>query len=249
MSFKTFILPVIIIFTIYFAVLLLSSIFLLFHTNREFPRKFIHCFVGVVSIVHYFIFQNIYQSLTVGILGLISIIIFRFIKPDFYLFQASRKTLGDIFFIIGIGIPLLLSRSDLYIGISALLVLSISDPLACLLRSRRINRFSIIFNKTVRGSAMFFISCFTILILVYMQSGDIYNMILPLLIISLITTLGEFLSTKGFDNITIPFCIFSLLYILKTSNRYFYLISFILLILLTIIPAVKYSRLREKYVR
>ncbi|MEO6638681.1 MAG: phosphatidate cytidylyltransferase, partial [Ginsengibacter sp.] len=93
------------------------------------------------------------------------------------------------------------------------LTMALCDPIAALVgRHWPRGRFQINNgNKTVTGSLAFFI-CSVILTIAsyYFFSKEIFNPVnvfLTAFVIAICATVTEALSTKGFDNITIPICV------------------------------------------
>jgi dolichol kinase len=85
-----------------------------------------------------------------------------------------------------------------------ILVLSISDPIAALV-GKKLNFIPLrVFGsiKTIGGSLGFFVSCFAILGIANLSYDDFT--LWSIFAMTLAATLAEFLSIKGWDNLTIP---------------------------------------------
>lgn len=106
----------------------------------------------------------------------------------------KRKTYGEILLPIGILTAFLISGGQTTVYLVSVLILSISDPIAGLVRSSKLlNR-----NKLV-GPITFFVSS-----LVIMSVFFKFQHLLLLLTITFIVTIVENISGYGIDNFTIP---------------------------------------------
>jgi dolichol kinase len=132
--------------------------------------------------------------------------------------SVERKTYGAFLLPVSIGIAYYVSvwQHDNLFFILPILVLAISDPLACYFGTAYKSKV-LILNKTVIGTVFFFFStliiCSTVLLY---QSADFKSLGIALCI-SVIVSGTELISPNGSDNLTIPLStIFSLLLFDKT---------------------------------
>jgi dolichol kinase len=187
----------------------------------EFSRMFSHISAGVISLFLLDLFSSPWYVLVLCIQSAAFLYI---AGKKGYLtshHNVRRKTRGSSLFFAGILIAYLISftEGDKAYFILPILVLTISDPLAALsgltLRSGNGTR---IFDgdgsyKTWIGSITFFVSSFLILFwgLPYFFEYDAVHRLLFSISISLAAAITEALSSKGFDNLTIPATIIVLL--------------------------------------
>jgi dolichol kinase len=182
-------------------------------TLAELARKIIHLLAILISISHFFVFSSPWQSYITGMVFFIFLIVIRFVKPGFFLFRIKRKSLGDLFLLLGLGVPLLFGRQEVGISITAMLVMGISDSLGALVGQRG-KRIIIAYNqKTMGGITAFFVSA---LLLLFTGSGVCAGTFSPALLLivvltALVVTLVEAVSTSGIDNLLIPLAVFILL--------------------------------------
>ena len=115
----------------------------------------------------------------------------------------ERKTYGEVLYPIGILFALLISNGDPRIMVPSILVLTIADPAAELV-GRRYSKS----RKTIMGSLAFFLCTLCILLttLIVTQQFSGINL-LSILVITFLATLGEWVSSYGTDNVTIPLII------------------------------------------
>jgi dolichol kinase len=137
--------------------------------------------------------------------------------------SVERKTSGSFLLPISISILFILSKvgeNDLYF-VLPILILGISDPLAGMMgnfSNKKIVFMKKEFDKTYLGSLVFFLSSFIIVIIVLSYySYEVINLILISILISILATLTEFLSSKGFDNLFVPHVVLLILYIVERS--------------------------------
>lgn len=97
-----------------------------------------------------------------------------------------------------------------------ILILAICDPVAALC-GKRWPRGRYKFNgsnKTLMGSAMFFLSAFILIITLSLMGHTMTRVISRGFVIALVSTISEAVSGKGYDNITIPISVLSSLIII-----------------------------------
>jgi len=136
--------------------------------------------------------------------------------------EVERKTLGSVLFPISVTILFISSKenaNNLYY-ILPVLILSLSDPIASIIGIKYNKTSEIVFlkhkfNKTYIGSFAFFLSALVISIVVLsFYSFAITHIILISAIIAFVATIVELLSSKGFDNLTVPLFVLLILYLL-----------------------------------
>jgi dolichol kinase len=96
------------------------------------------------------------------------------------------------------------------------LILAISDPIAALMgKTWPIGKFNIgNIHKTLIGSASFFISATLLTFFTFTPTlaTTLIQAVLVSAIIAVIATVVEAISTKGYDNLTIPLAVLAALY-------------------------------------
>lgn len=181
--------------------------------SGELARKTIHLLAILITISHFFVFSSPWQSYITGTIFFIFLIVMRFVKPGFFLFRIKRKTLGDLFLLLGLGIPVLFGRQEVGISITAMLVMGISDSLAAI-AGQRGKRILILYNqKTLGGIITFFVSALIILCggAAFSTGGFSPALLLIAGLTAIVVTLVEAVSSWGLDNLFIPLVVFILL--------------------------------------
>lgn len=175
--------------------------------HGENARKMIHISVGTfVAFWPYFMNWRQIQLLSLALLVVV------LVSRQKQLFHAvhgvSRRTWGEVFFPIGIGLSALLAPAPI-IFTAAILHLSLADGLAAvvgvrfgMLRKYKVGRYI----KTVLGTLTFlFISSGIILGTLIFSSGHVDWPLWPLLVwLPLAATLTENLAVGGLDNLAVP---------------------------------------------
>lgn len=159
--------------------------------NKELSRKTIHILAGLFGAG-----MGIYFNSTIFILLIFAfniLIIVSYYKSFFTsIHKVKRRTYGEILFPLGILSAYLISNGNIPIYVASVLILTISDPLAGLLGN-------IVKKKSYIGSFAFFITTLIIIFTIFGLSG-----LFQIIIISLIITQVEKISSYGTDNLTIP---------------------------------------------
>ena len=181
--------------------------------KAEITRKLVHLGSGVLSLSFHFHFGELWPVLFLcgsffGILLLSQ-------KTNLLksINAVSRKTYGATLFPITVAVCFIIQliTGQLTSYFLALLVLSISDPLAALVGKRYpIGIYSIGgHQKTLLGSLAFFLSAYAISSLVLVCIGTEYTLgfIGSCLVFAAVSTILEAISKNGLDNLTIPLSI------------------------------------------
>ena len=210
--------------------ILTELIYLKFKLPAELTRKFLHFFIGVICAVYMDNFQSHFPVL---ILSLLFYAILWFGKKFRFMqciHNVKRKSYGGVIYPLSIYVIFLLNNLGGYPYFPfkiAILVLSISDPLATfggviipenLQGKIRLNAIVQSKTKTVLGSLLFFISA---LIIVFwsLNAETVFSLTTSLLfalLISVISTVAEYVSKNGWDNFFVPFMVWILLILLGT---------------------------------
>jgi phosphatidate cytidylyltransferase len=206
-------------YTIIFMAILLFGELLqsVFKLRTEYSRIFSHIMVGLVSLpmLNLFTLHGYIVFLCLQSAGFI------FITKKMGLLSShhnvERNTNGSSFFFLGILAAYIISeiKGESSFFILSIAVLSISDPLAALIGLKfKSGQWPILFSelkssKTYIGTFGFFISTFFILIagISFFYTIPTWQIITISLVISVLTSLAELVSSKGTDNIMIPFMV------------------------------------------
>lgn len=173
----------------------------------ESARKFVHISVG--TFVAFWPYFMTWRQIQLMSLAFLVVVILSMQKHLFHaVHSVNRRTWGELFFPIGIGISALIMPSPI-IFTAAILHLSLADGLAAvigkkfgLLHQYRIHRYS----KTLAGTLMFFLTSLIIVSTTVVLSGNSISWpLLPLIIwLPVAATIVENISPAGTDNVFVP---------------------------------------------
>jgi dolichol kinase len=192
--------------------------------KSEYTRKFAHVFATLSSLSFVLIFQSHWYVLFLGLTFFFILYIGKKNNKFKSIDSVERKTGGS--YLLPIAIYIMFYISDIFdttlYFILPILILGISDPLAGIFgthfkqKTRNIKIGKYLFNKTIIGSTAFFISTFLLtLITLYFFGFSIQNILILAILISLIDTFVEIISSKGIDNITVPLITFLTLFLYR----------------------------------
>lgn len=184
-------------------------IYHVFKAPVEISRKFVHLGTGIITLSFPLVLNTHWSVLTLTL----SFILLLSISIQLGWFKSinaiDRVSKGSVLYPIIIYITFLFYRKfdDLLFFYLPILILAISDPMAALFGKRwpygkyRIFREK----KTIVGSSAFFISSFIICLAFAapLREGWIEALVIPL-IVSLVATITEAASQRGWDNFFIP---------------------------------------------
>lgn len=173
--------------------------------DAEYTRKIAHTASTLISLLIPIFFPSLPYVIMLGII----LALLLYVTQHKHLFNSihsvKRNTVGVWLLPISIGCTYYISRilQDNIFYILPIIILSISDSLACL--SAKCKKSKIILSeKTIIGSAVFFISTFLICIFILFFKYTFITTVFAAFVISAITSFIELISTKGIDNLTIP---------------------------------------------
>lgn len=165
--------------------------------NKELRRKLIHVVAGLatIALTNYYSLDQI-AFMALGMLGVMLVARYRNELPS--LRGISRRSYGDVFYALGVGIAALFAP-DIPTFIGLMLVVTISDTLASLVGQRWAVRSAGRYTKKSGiGSAAFFFSAVLCLIMVIPALGYYALFVAAALMVV------EYVSPIGLDNATIP---------------------------------------------
>jgi phytol kinase len=209
---------------IFMIILLMGEILhVMFKLRAEYSRIFSHIFTGLASLFFVQFFSDHWYVIALCIQSSL----FIYITKKFDLLSShhnvERITNGSSLFFIGILIAYLISlyKRDFSIYIIAVAILSLSDPSASLLGLNMKRGFLPAMTasgpgKTYLGSIGFFITAFIILVvgLSHFYSMNLSRLLSYSIMIALLATTVEAISSKGTDNLTVPILVSTLLSVL-----------------------------------
>lgn len=176
--------------------------------SDEGSRKLIHIGVGNWIIVAYFYFDNPFWA----VFPPFTFIIFNYISYRFNLIQAmerkekSRNDLGTVYYAVSLFVVVLADFvlfDQVKLSVLPMLVMAYGDGFGAVIGSRFSSK-KLYQNKTIFGSATMFVA--TVLISVILGFS-----MLGIIIISVVATVVELFSPRGFDNLTVPLILYLLL--------------------------------------
>ena len=180
----------------------------------EFTRKFAH-FAATLAVVPFpYIFPSHWYVLVLAFLFFAVLFITQYSKQLKSIHDIERKSVGSYLLPLSIYITFLISSllENKFIFILPMLILAVCDPMAAILGinvknyNGRVVLFGHKFDKTWLGSGAFLITSFVISIIAFyfhFQVFDLQTFWLALAI-AVVSTLSEFFSWRGSDNLSIP---------------------------------------------
>lgn len=209
----------------------------------EWTRKFVHMSCGIIIACFQWIFISAWPVYLFGLLIISVMIASRIFHWFQFIYGIQRKSLGDIYYLISVVMLFPLSYDHPTFYFISILTLTVSDALAAIFGTiyHKITYTVEQSQKSLEGSAVFFLSTFLIVQIPLLLNTDLDRLecILIALQISLIITCLEAICLEGIDNLLIPFGTFYLLFKLQelSTHQLFWLIlsQVILIIFINII--------------
>ena len=172
--------------------------------RHDLTRKFAHILSGtVVFFLPYFL--NAREIIILAVTFAILLWISKYLGLLASIHKVNRKTLGEVFFPLGIGISaFFFLPHDLLAFQFGVLVLAFSDALAGII-GESFGKHKIFFlksTKSMEGSVVFFFA--TLILVMAMYSQRTLTSILPMTVSSLLLTLIEMMLIGGLDNLLLP---------------------------------------------
>ena len=188
--------------------------------NGEIKRKLFHVTMGLVMLTFPYIFTS---SFSVGLLGIIGLIIMYFLKHSklkqtlgTVLYSVDRDSIGEIFFIISVFLVFYLSKGDKILYTIPILILTFADSAAALIGKNYAKKNLAQLNedaKSIEGSFMFFMVAFmaTLVPLLLFSNVGREEVLIISTIIGFNVSLIEMISHSGNDNLLIPLTTYALI--------------------------------------
>jgi len=175
--------------------------------QAEVTRKFIHITVAAFAATWPF-FLEWNQIYLISMLLLAGNLLTRFSGLFMAIHGVRRRTWGEIFYAVGIGMTALLSQNEWSFA-AAMLVMGVSDGLAALVGTLvdDLRRYRVLGHlKSVGGTLTFFFATLIIL-LVCVSAGHLPASFLTILGLAVAATIAENVSVGGTDNLVVPLII------------------------------------------
>lgn len=176
----------------------------------ESTRKMVHFGGGIVALSFPYIFQSHWPIFIMAVLFMLFLVVARRSSLLQSVQNVERSSIGEIVYPIAIYLTFLLDSLDgrfQYYAI-AVLVLAVADAAAGIIGKAR-GHVEYRVNgdrKSLEGSAAFFVITFLIIVVALGIAGEmpIVEILSVALLASLLLTILEAVSPRGFDNLTIP---------------------------------------------
>ena len=189
----------------------------------EISRKFAH-FVATLSTVPFpYIFTSHWYVLILAIIFFLVLFITQNGTQLKSIHDIDRKSIGSYILPLSIYTTFLISEllGSKLTYILPMLILAISDPMAAIVGislekyNHRIKIYGIDTGKSIFGSGAFFISSLIISLIALYYNSQTFGAttILLSLAIASASTLGEMISWRGSDNLSVPLCVILVLII------------------------------------
>lgn len=205
-------------FVLVFVIIGLSELFQRLKIyGPEGSRKFIHIGVSNWWFLMFYYFDNLWIALIAP---------FIFILLNYYSYKTNliksmeregKGNLGTVYFPIALFILVIFSFivKDSFYGGVGILVLGYGDGLAGLIGSK-FGKTKVYHDKTLAGLLTMFIASFVVILLLFMIYTPITGFVVYLFsfVIAITASLVELFTKKGLDNLTVPFVVTLLTYLL-----------------------------------
>lgn len=183
--------------------------------HGEIARKFVHITAGtfMASWAFYFGTQQI-QLLSIALL--LGVILSRYLHIFTSVHGVQRKTLGEVFFALSVGLTATIAPNA-WVYAAAILHMSLADGFAAVVGTAygKKTEYRIMGqHKTLIGTLTFYLISLTLTFwLVFLSGGGVaYQSWLILFWLPLLTTLAENLAPRGLDNIIVPTAVVGAVY-------------------------------------
>jgi dolichol kinase len=173
-------------------------------TKHELTRKIAHIFSGIII---FFLpnFLTAYEIVSLAIVFSILLGISKYFGLLSSIHKVDRKTLGEVYFPLGIGISAFLFLPSHVLAFQfGVLILTFADSFAGII-GESFGKHKIAFltnKKSLEGTFAFFITTF--LIIFFFQYSQPSFFLLPALTTTILLTLIEILLSTGLDNLFLP---------------------------------------------
>ena len=187
--------------------------------SRKTSRKFLHAMIGNLPFIMTFFTTNLYPTLVAA-----PFILVTFLASPVSPFKSLRTKLsgladiteeghhlGLVFYAISYTVLAWLFGTRSYVVAAGILPMAYGDSLASLIGEKYGRRkYRLVASKSLEGSIAMFLGSFlslavSMVFFIQFYPLSLFGLVLPVFCASLIATLVEGFSLKGFDNVTVPF--------------------------------------------
>lgn len=185
--------------------------------SEEVSRKIVH-----IGVANWWFFMFMFDNVWVAIIAPVIFVILNYISHRKNIFSAIERKgnsdLGTVYFPISLVAIVLLSHffDSLIAGTVAILILGYGDGITAIV-GKKFGKKKVFNDKSLVGTlTMFVVSAIvTTLVLVFGTSLSALNVFLFALIISIVASVVELITPKGFDNLSIPLVVFGVFQLLN----------------------------------
>jgi phytol kinase len=181
--------------------------------HPELMRKLVHLGMGLVALSLPWLFESAWSVVVLTSVFVLLLIGLR-VQPTLRIHLGSpihgvdRKSLGDIYFALGVGGLFLFSSGDPLLFCIPILILTLADAAAGVtgLYYGRLRYVVVTGEKSIEGSIAFFFTAFLsahTALLLFTEIGRIETLLIALAL-GLFLTLVEAVASNGLDNLLIP---------------------------------------------
>jgi phytol kinase len=193
--------------------------------HPELVRKLLHVGMGLTAASFRWLFADVWPVLALGVVSLAAMACLRLMKGlkdrlGSVLASVARRSLGEFYFIAGVAVLFLLTRSEpdpigAVLYCVPLLILALADAVAALIGVRygKVRYDTVDGQKSAEGSVAFFTVAFfcALLPLLLGTDCDRTKTVLIALIMGFLVMLCEAVAWHGLDNLVIPLVTFLIL--------------------------------------
>jgi len=176
--------------------------------DKETPRKVVHIGVGNVILIAWWLELPLSVILQASIGASVLCFVSYFIPIIYSLSGVGRKSLGSFFYSLSIGILAYVFWSDYpYYAVLGVLVMTWGDGLAAIIGQKYGKHIYQAFGlkKSLEGSLTMTVVSFVISLFILLATfGNDWKIWLISLLVGILATILELISTLGIDNVTVP---------------------------------------------
>lgn len=216
----------ILIYPLFFLLLFIIAELLYHRANidAEYTRKLVHAGTGLLTLGFPLYFHSAWQVIIICLLFLVILVASRKLNMLRSINDVPRQTEGSILYPVIVIIVFLFydymqqvdSRNLVYFYLP-ILIMAISDPVAALAGNRFNGKRTAKNRKTLAGSLAFAFTSFLISLMLLSLFIDLnfYQTLAWSIAIATLTALAERISSRGWDNFTIPLTAMAMLYLIN----------------------------------
>jgi phytol kinase len=194
--------------------------------HPELVRKALHVGMGLVSAGLPWVFDSIWPVVVLCTVATTTMLLVRYLPPLSARFggvvsDVDRKSLGDIYFPLAVGVTFVLTEGDKLLYTIPILVLALADATSALVGLRYgVHRYRATEGrKSAEGSTGFFIvTLMTVTVPLLIARAEPGNALLIAAILGLLVMSLEALAWRGLDNLFIPIGAFVMLKIFLVKS-------------------------------